>query len=63
MIRMTFLYILGIKEIFEWFVLFSNPWFKRGGTFTNGTGSGVNAFNNNNGQVNGNNSFRVDHYD
>ena len=37
----------------------SNPWFKRGGNWNNGTESGAFAFNNNSGTTNTNNSFRV----
>ena len=41
------------------FVNSSNPWFKRGGMYSMGLASGVFAFANTNGHVNGNNSFRV----
>ena len=36
----------------------SNPFFKRGGNYNNGTNAGVFYFNNNNGNSNSNNSFR-----
>ena len=37
----------------------TNPWFKRGGNFNNGTGAGVLYFNRNNGNANSNNGSRV----
>ena len=36
----------------------SNPFFKRGGNYNNGSNAGVFYFNNNNGNSNSNNSFR-----
>ena len=36
-----------------------NPWFKRGGNYGRTTDAGVFAFNNDNGQANDNNSFRL----
>ena len=41
------------------FVLTSEPWFIRGAAHTDGLNAGVVAFNNTNGHVNGNVSFRV----
>ena len=37
----------------------SNPFFKRGGNYNNGSNAGVFNSNNNNGNGNNNNSFRV----
>lgn len=41
------------------FVLASEPWFIRGAAHNDGLNAGVFAFNNTNGHVNGNVSFRV----
>ena len=44
---------------YSYFPNTSNPFFKRGGNYNNGTNAGVFYFNNNNGNSNSNNSFRV----
>ena len=43
---------------YSYFPYTSNPFFKRGGNYNNGTNAGVFYFNNNNGNSNSNNSFR-----
>ena len=48
-----------IKSDDAFFVNSNNPWFIRGGAYNNGTETGVEAFNNTNGNANTNNSFRV----
>ena len=50
--------ILGIKMM-AWFVIPTNPWFKRGYHFNHGLGAGVFTFVNANGHADGNGSFRV----
>ncbi len=50
--------VLGIK-LYTWFVNRNNPWFLRGNGMNYGTGTGVFAFNNTDGTMNGNRSFRV----
>ena len=42
-----------------WFVVSSNPWFSRGGSFNNGTGSGVFNFGRNSGGTHTYHSFRL----
>ncbi len=48
----------SVRVLFS-FVLSSNPWFERGGNYNNGSNAGLFYANNDNGNANNNNAFRV----
>lgn len=50
---------MGVKLNYSNFVNSSNPVFKRGGNYNNGSNAGLFNFNRNNGIANNNNGFRV----